>query len=139
MRVRISYAVDSKELPSEAFRLIRRASTHAESIKSAVVDTEIDIEEEGLRPSQIDAILNVRDEMVKLDAYLADIAQIILGDQQIKLQGSSARGGLGPSQTNEAEPVEAAGEYGELLERTGEISQSIAEFAEDFSDEGPDE
>jgi len=138
MRVRISYAVDSKELPSEAFRLIRRASMHAESIKSAVVDTEIDIEEEGLRPSQIDAILNVRDEMVKLDAYLADIAQIILGDQQIKLQGSSARGGLGPSQTNEA-PVETAGEYGELLERTGEISQSIAEFAEDFSDEGTDE
>ena len=61
MRVRISYAVDSKELPSEAFRLIRRASTHAESIKSAVVDTEIDIEDDISDIAEGD-VANTKDE-----------------------------------------------------------------------------
>ena len=136
MRVRISYAVDSEELPHEALRLIKRANRHAQSIKLAVVDTESDIAEKGLRPPQIDSILEIRDEMVKLDAYLADIAQMILGHQQIKLQGSAERGNMQPSDPEEQESVEDhGGEYGELLQKVGRISESISEINEGVDSE----
>ena len=43
MRVRINYAVDWEELPDEVHRLMKRASSYAESIKTDVTNTEIDI------------------------------------------------------------------------------------------------
>jgi len=135
MRVRINYAVDWQELPTEVFRLIQRASHHAESIKSNVINTEIDIEKAGLRPAQIDTILDIRDELVKLDAYLADAAQMIIGHQQIKLQESAERGSMKPTDSGEQENTqEHGGEYGELLQRTGEISDALAEFSDEIDE-----
>ena len=135
MRVRINYAVDWDELPTEVLRLIKRASSHAESIKTNVINTEIDIDEMGLRPAQIDTILDIRDEMVKLDAYLADVAQMIIGHQQIKLQDSAARGSIKPADSEEQENThyQQQGDdngYRELLQKSDEISKSLAEFSE---------
>ena len=130
MRVRINYAVDWEELPDEVHRLMKRASSYAESIKTDVTNTEIDIQQAGLRPAQIDTILNIRDEMVKLDAYLADVAQMIIGHQHIRLQQSADRGDLRPLQDSDEEYHEHGGEHGyeEVLRKTKDISEALSEF-----------
>jgi hypothetical protein len=125
MRVRINYAVDSEDLPAEIHMLTSRASSLANTIDAAVTEINSSVSTHDLTPDQIDMILDTRDNLVKLDSYLADAAQTMLAYQQIKLQETAARGDLDNSESIDSEHTHNGGEYEQLLQRTGEISESI--------------
>lgn len=128
MRVRINYAVDSEDLPLEIHMLTERAASLASAVSAAVSEMNSLVATKDITTDQIDMILDTRDNLVKLDSYLADAAQTMLAYQQIKLQQAASRGELENSDTSDTEHTQNGGEYEQLLQRTGELSESINEI-----------
>ena len=126
MRVRISYAVDSEELPEEIAALVHRAAKIADNVAVAVRDVSNTCYDDILSVQDLDEVISIRDQLIKLDSYLADVAQLILGQQQVQLRNTAERGQLKHAET--ANKEQGGDDLEELLEKTGELSKEISEL-----------
>lgn len=128
MRVRISYAVDSEDIPNEVSMLVDRSSKIADEVAEAARELSHTCIDHDLTLNELDTVLAVRDELIKLDSYLSDAAQLILGYQQMKVKQSAEKGQVEEVDTDEHNTQHGDSDLEELLERTGEISENIAEY-----------
>ena len=136
--MRISYAVDADELVDEIAMLTSRASKIANKVAEdteSVNNTLHYSDADQIGPAALQRVIEVRDDLVKLDSYLADVAHLILGQQQMLLRQAAEHvepgSGHAAPATDENNIHYGGEELEELLERTGEISEEIAEYQQD--------
>tara|TARA_R110000782_G_scaffold54153_1_gene114668 strand:- start:156 stop:551 length:396 start_codon:yes stop_codon:yes gene_type:complete len=129
MRVRISYAVDSEEIPEEVSMLVDRSSVIADKVSADTSRLSQTCIDRNLSLDELDTVLAIREQLIKLDSYLGDVAQLILGHQQMKMQMAADKGDI--KEVEQETPHEEEGPLEGLLEKTNEISQGIYEFDDD--------
>jgi Mg2+ and Co2+ transporter CorA len=135
MRVRISYAVDADELVDEIAMLVSRATKIANRVADDTNTIDNILLQDELGPEALQRVVEVRDSLIKLDSYLADVAHLILGQQQMLLRDAAQHIDPPPDAgvpTTDKNNINYGGEeFEELLERTEEISEKIAEYQQD--------